>query len=208
MNYPISKPAVNLRVLNNRNLAFTTIFTFVVGFGLYTSVFVFSVLAQRVLGYTPYETGLTLLAPTMITVVMMPIIGKTMSKGYSPIPFVVIGFIFFAAYCWYSAKVSPDVNRWDFFFPLALRALGLSLVQLPLINQAVAGLQPKDYAAGISLNNMTRQLGGAFGIAIANNYVAQHYAQHKTAIVSNLADGSAQVSGRAATLIHNFHDEW
>jgi len=41
----IDKPAVNLRVLNNRNLAFTTIFTFVVGVGLYTSVFVFPVLA-------------------------------------------------------------------------------------------------------------------------------------------------------------------
>lgn len=199
----IEKPAVNLRVLNNRNLAFTTIFTFVVGFGLYTSVFVFPVLAQRVLGFTPYETGLTLLAPTMITVVMMPIIGKTMSKGVSPIPFVIFGFIFFAGYCWLSASVSPDVGRWDFFFPLALRALGLSMVQLPLINQAVAGLQPKDYASGISLNNMIRQLGGAFGIAIANNYVAQHYAQHKTDLVSNLTVGSPQLSERINTLTHS-----
>src|SRR4051812_48494962 len=77
----IPKPAVNLRVLNNRNLAFTTMFTFVVGLGLYTSVFVFPVLAQSVLGYTPLETGLTLLAPTMITVVLMPVIGKLMAKG-------------------------------------------------------------------------------------------------------------------------------
>jgi len=200
----IEKPAVNLRVLNNRNLAFTTIFTFVVGFGLYTSVFVFPVLAQRVLGYTPYETGLTLLAPTMITVIMMPIIGKTMSKGVSPIPFVVAGFILFAAYCWVSAEVRPDVSKWDFFFPLALRAFGLSMVQLPLINQAVAGLQPKDYAAGISLNNMTRQLGGAFGIAMANNYVARQYAQNKTDLVSNLTEGSSQLTNRLSTLTHGF----
>jgi len=94
----IEKPAVNLKVLNNRNMAFTTIFTFVVGLGLYTSVFVFPVLAQRALGYSPFETGLTLLAPTMITVIMMPIIGKTMSKGVSPIPFVVCGFLLFAGY--------------------------------------------------------------------------------------------------------------
>ena len=33
----INQPAVNLRVLKNRNLAFTTIFTFVAGFGLFTS---------------------------------------------------------------------------------------------------------------------------------------------------------------------------
>jgi len=192
----IEKPAVNLRVLNNRNLAFTTIFTFVVGFGLYTSVFVFPVLAQRVLGFTPYETGLTLLAPTMITVIMMPVIGKTMSKGMSPIPFVIVGFIFFAGYCWLSAGVSPDVGKWDFFFPLALRALGLSMVQLPLINQAVAGLQPKDYASGISLNNMIRQLGGAFGIAIANNYIAHQYMMHRTDLVSNLTLGSPEFTNR------------
>jgi len=200
----IEKPAVNLRVLNNRNMAFTTIFTFVVGFGLYTSVFVFPVLAQRVLGYTPLETGLTLLAPTMITVIMMPVIGKMMSKGISPIPFVVFGFLLFAGYAWYSSKVSMDVGRWDFFFPFALRAVGISMVQLPLINQAVAGLQPKDYASGIALNNMIRQLGGAFGIAMTNNYVAQQYAQHRTDMVGNVADGSAGFTNQVHTITQGF----
>ena len=93
-------------------------------------------------------------------------------------------------YAWLSSSVSPDVSRWDFFFPLALRAFGISMVQLPLINQAVVGLQPKEYASGIALNNMIRQLGGAFGIAIANNYIANHYAQHRSDLVSNLTQGS------------------
>ena len=196
----IPSPAVNLRVLNNRNLAFTTIFTFIVGFGLFTSVFVFPVLAQRVLGFTAYETGLTLLAPTMITVVMMPIIGKTMSKGVSPIPFVITGFILFAGYCLTSSQVSTDVGKWDFFFPLALRAVGISMVQLPLINQAVAGLEPKDYASGISLNNMIRQLGGAFGIALANNYIANQYAQHRMDLVSAIPNGSTALTERLNTI--------
>lgn len=200
----IKHPAVNLRVLNNRNLAFTTIFTFVTGFGLFTSVFVYPVLAQRVLGFSAYETGLSLLPPTLIGVVMMPVIGKLMSKGVSPIPFVVVGFLLFIGYVWFSAQVSPDVGRWDFFFPLVLRAFGLSMVNLPLINQAVAGLQPKEYAAGIALNNMIRQLGGAFGIAIANNYIANHYAQHRTDIVSNLTQGSAEVTNRISMLTQSF----
>lgn len=200
----IKNPAVNLRVLGNRNLAFTTIFTFVAGFGLFTSVFVYPVLAQRVLGYTAYETGLSLLAPTLIGVVMMPIIGKSMSKGVPAIPFVVIGFILFAAYSWFSAGVSPDVSRWDFFFPLALRAFGISMVQLPLINQAVVGLKPQEYPAGIALNNMIRQLGGAFGIAIANNYIAHNYAQHRTDLVSNLTQGSYELTNHVSSLTQNF----
>jgi DHA2 family multidrug resistance protein len=190
----IKQPAVNLHVLGNRNLAFTTIFTFVIGLGLFTSVFVYPVLAQRVLGWTPYETGLSLLPPTLIGVVMMPIIGRLMSKGVSPIPFVIVGFILFTGYAWMSARVSPDVGRWDFFFPLLLRALGLSMVNLPLINQAVAGLKPKEYASGIALNNMIRQLGGAFGIALANNYIAHQYMQHRTDLVSNVTNNNPVIN--------------
>jgi DHA2 family multidrug resistance protein len=200
----IPNPAVNLRVLGNRNLVFTTIFTFVIGFGLFTSVFVYPVLAQRVLGFTPYETGLSLLPPTLIGVVMMPIIGKQMSRGVSPLPFVIAGFILFASYGWLSGSISNDVGRWDFFFPLILRAMGISMVQLPLINQAVAGLQPKEYASGIALNNMIRQLGGAFGIAMANNYVAHGYAQHRTDLLSNVTDNNTAVTQRIAGLTQNF----
>ena len=186
----IKSPAVNIRVLGDRNLAFTTIFTFVSGFGLFTSVFVYPVLAQRVLGYTAYETGISLLPPTMIAVLMMPIIGKSMSKGVPALPFVIAGFIFFALFAVLISRVSPDVGRWDFFLPLAVRSLGLSMVNLPLINQSVQGLQPKDYPSGIAINNMARQLGGAFGIAIANNYIARQYAEHRMNLVSNLTPGS------------------
>ncbi len=198
----IEKPAVNLKVLNNRNLAFTTIFTFVAGFGLFTSVFVYPVLAQRVLGFTAYETGLSLLPPTLLAVVMMPIIGKTMSKGVPAIPFVVTGFILFAVYSIMSANVSPDVGKWDFFLPLALRAVGISMVQLPLINQAVVGLKPQEYSSGIALNNMIRQLGGAFGIALANNYISSHYMIHRTSLVSNLTAGSPEFSERMNSIAH------
>jgi len=38
---------------------------------------------------------------------------------------------------------------------------------------------------------MIRQLGGAFGIALANNYIAKQYAQHRTDLVSKLNDGAA-----------------
>jgi DHA2 family multidrug resistance protein len=192
----IENPAVNLKVMNNRSYAFTTIFTFVAGLGLFTSVFVYPVLAQRVLGFTPYETGLSLLPPTLIGVIMMPVIGRLMSKGISPIPFTLVGFLLFASYSWFTARVGPDGGKWDFFFPLVLRAFGISMAQLPLINQAVAGLAQKDYPAGISLNNMIRQIGGAFGIALANNYVIHQYAQHRSDLVSNLYQGNVALTER------------
>ena len=196
----IEQPVVNLQVMKNRTFAFTTIFTFVAGLGLFTSVFVYPVMTQRVMGYTPLETGLSLLTPTLAGVVMMPIMGRLMSKGVSPIPFTIIGFTLFSVYSFMSASVSPDISRWGFFLPLLVRAFGISMSQLPLINQAVAGLEPRQYASGIALNNMIRQIGGAFGIALANNYISIHYAQHRADMVSNLTPGSPALSERIASI--------
>jgi DHA2 family multidrug resistance protein len=107
---------VNLKVLNNRNLAFTTIFTFVAGFGLFTSVFVYPVLAQRVLGFSAYETGLSLLPPTLMAVIMMPIIGQNNEQGCSGNSVCSSGFYFIRCLFGHVCKVSPDVGKWDFFF--------------------------------------------------------------------------------------------
>ena len=199
----IKQPAVNLRLLGNRNLAFTTIFTFVAGFGLFTSVFVYPVLTQRVLGFTAFETGNSLLLPTLAAVILMPFIGKMMSKGVTPVPLIFIGYILFSVYAFMSASVSLDVGKSDFFVPLLIRAVGISLCQLPLINQAVAGLEPKDYPTGISLNNMIRQLGGAFGIAVANNYVSSRYAQHRSDLVSAMPNGSMLLNERISGMSQN-----
>ena len=130
----------------------------------------------------------------------MPVIGKSMSRGTPAIPFVIAGFILFALYTVLTARVSPDVGRWDFFLPLLVRSAGLSMVMLPLINQAVVGLKPRDYPSGIALNNMIRQLGGAFGIAIANNYIANRYTAHRMNLVSNLTQGSDALTQRLNTI--------
>lgn len=178
-------PVVNLRVFGNRNFAFSSIFVMVSGFGLFTSVFVYPVLVQRINGFTPYETGLSLLFPTLTILPLFPILGRRMSAGASPIPFVVAGILIFAFFGFYSGTATTDMGRWDFYPMQLMRGLGTVLLQLPLINASVAGLKPNEFGAGISLTNMIRQLGGAFGIALANNYVAIQYAQHRSDLVSN-----------------------
>ena len=178
-------PVVNLRVFSNRNFAFSSIFVLISGFGLFTSVFVYPVMVQRINGFTPYETGLSLLFPTMTILPLFPILGRRMSAGASPIPFVFAGILIFAFFGFYSGTATADMGRWDFYPMQLMRGLGTVLLQLPLINASVAGLKQSEFGAGISLTNMIRQLGGAFGIALANNYVTIQYAQHRSDLVAN-----------------------
>jgi DHA2 family multidrug resistance protein len=43
-------------------------------------------------------------------------------------------------------------------------------------------------------------LGGAFGIAVANNYVATRFAQHRTDLVSAMPAGSSQLNERVNSI--------
>src|SRR3982751_2847770 len=62
-------PVIQLRVLKNRDLA-ASIFLFVVlGFGLFGGAFLFPLFTQSLLGFTPTETGLTMLPGGVTTAV-------------------------------------------------------------------------------------------------------------------------------------------
>jgi MFS transporter, DHA2 family, multidrug resistance protein len=200
----IPNPAVRLSVLKNRTLAMTNIFSFVLGIGLFTSVYVFPVMVQRINGFTAYETGLAILLPTLVGVFMFPVMGRVLAKGVSPTPFIVIGCLLFIAFGLYGSTMTGDANRVDFFYVLVLRTFGITMMQLPLINQAVAGLPPKEYPNAIAINNMIRQLGGAFGIAFANNYIATHYAQHRSDLVSNLYLTNTAMNERLSNMTNLF----
>ena len=72
-------PVINFRVLHNRDLS-ASIFLFVVlGFGLYGGTFLFPLFTQGILGFTPTETGLTMLPGGLATAVMAVVCGRLLS---------------------------------------------------------------------------------------------------------------------------------
>jgi MFS transporter, DHA2 family, multidrug resistance protein len=180
------KPMIQLSLLKNRNLAASNILTFAVGFGLFGSVFIFPVLVQRILGYTPTDAGFGLVPSAVVAIFIMPIIGKTVSSGTPPLVFVIIGITFFILHGYTSSLANLDSGLAFFFWPQVCRGIGTACLMVPLINQAVVGLTPQQMPSGIALTNMIRQLGGAFGIAVMNTYIANRYATHRNDLISSL----------------------
>jgi len=183
------QPVVNLRILKDRNLSLTTLLTFIVGFILFTSVFVFPLMLQRVLGYTAYETGITLLPASVLSLLIMPFIGRRLQSGTPPRVFVMIGFITLMGFGVLMSRADLNVSSGFFALPLMIRGAGLACLMVPLNAMAVAGLKPQDIPQGVALNNMMRQLGGSFGIAIINNYIAHRVAVHRIDLISNIYAG-------------------
>jgi len=180
-------PVVDLHVLTkSKTLAVAAIMTFVLGFGLFSSVFIVPVFVQRLLGYNAMQTGLLLLPGALATAVLMPVIGRLVQRGVRQQPLIVFGFIMTALYTWLLSFSSLDTGSKDFFWPLIIRGIGMACISVPLTNIALSGLKGRDIAQGAALNNMMRQLGGSFGIAIVNTYLAHRFASNRVMLISHV----------------------
>jgi len=194
-------PVVNLRVLRSVTLSVSALMTFVLGFGLFSAIYVFPLLSQRILGYTAFQTGLMIMPGVLMGAAISPFLGKLMQKGLRPQWLVMLGFGFTALFTWRMSHSSLDSGSGHFWWPLVYRALGAALLIVPLTALAVSELQPKDIPQGAALNNMMRQMGGSFGIALINTYVAHRVAYNRTSLVAHLTsyDVPTQLRLRQAT---------
>lgn len=194
------EPVVDLRVMKNRNLTIGSILVVVVGYGLFTSVLLYPLFAQRVVGLTATQTGLLLMPGGIITLPMFAISGRMLAKGVSPRLIVAVGYVAFSSFCFLMSTYNADASNGDFIVALIIRGIGLAFVNVPLINQSVSTLEPRQMPTGIAIVNMMRQIGGAFGVAITNTYVTQRTALHRSDLVSNLQPGSPQLTERLNAL--------
>jgi DHA2 family multidrug resistance protein len=180
-------PVVDLRVLKDRSLAVGTLFTFILGFGLYSSVFIFPVFAQNLLGFTAMQTGLILLPGGIATAIMMPIIGKLLQRGVPPQLMSAMGFVSFFVFTHLLSQSTLASGRADFFWPLIFRGVGLGLLFVPLTTLALSNLRGKDVAQGTGLTNMMRQLGGSFGVALIATYVEKRSWANRSRLLEHVS---------------------
>ncbi|HEX4966151.1 MAG TPA: DHA2 family efflux MFS transporter permease subunit [Thermoanaerobaculia bacterium] len=193
-------PIVDLRVLKDRSLAVGTFFTFIMGFGLYASVFIFPVFAQNLLGFTAMQTGLILLPGSLATAVMMPLVGRMMQKGVPAQLMNALGFISFFFFTWLLSHSTLASDRQDFFWPLILRGVGLGLLFVPLTTLALSGLRGKDIPQGAGLTNMMRQLGGSFGVALVATFIQYRSWTHRTNLISHTSIYDPALRDRLAAI--------
>jgi DHA2 family multidrug resistance protein len=109
---------------------------------------------------------------------------------------ITTGIGLFILFSWQMSRLNLEAGRADISIPLIWRGVGLAIVTVPLTALAVSGLEPKDMPQGAALNNMMRQLGGSFGIALVNTYLTNRNAVHRTDLISNLVPGNPLLTER------------
>lgn len=200
----IKHPVINLRVLKSSTLAISAIMTFVLGFGLFSAVFVFPLYAQRLIGYSAFQTGIMLLPGTLMAALISPFLGRMLQRGVRPQYLIILGFAMSAIFGYMMSGSNLETGVDYFFIPLIFRGIGAALLIVPLTALAVSALKPADIPQGAALNNMMRQIGGSFGIALINTYIAHRAAANRMDLVTHITASDPITQQRIQTYTGNF----
>jgi len=200
----VDKPVVNLRVLKSKTLSIAAILTFVTGFGMFISIYISPVVAQRLLSFSPYQTGLLLLPGALFALVALKLCGTLLQKGVSPVIIIASGFLLFIYFNWRMSGITLNTSALEVSTALIFRALGMALLTVPLTMLAVSSLDDKDVGQGAALNNMMRQLGGSFGVSIINTYIAHRFAAHRNELIANVTPDNVKAMERINGYINYF----
>ncbi|TPE46012.1 DHA2 family efflux MFS transporter permease subunit [Pontibacter mangrovi] len=197
-------PIVNLKILRHRSFAIGMFTSFVLGFGLYGSMFVFPIFCQNLLGFTAQQTGQLLLPGGLCTIIMMPFVGKMLQRGVPAQFMATVGMLLFFVFSWMLSNSSLASGTGDFFWPLVIRGVGMSLLFVPLTTLAVQDLHGKEIGQGTGLNNMSRQLGGSFGIAALTTLIHVRQGVHRNNLLVNINEYNTAFVQRFNGLVQSF----
>ena len=199
------RPAVDLRVLRHRTLAAGSLFSVVLGLGLYGTVFVVPIFAQSVLGYTATQTGLMLLPGALASALTMGLLSRQVAR-FDPRVLIVVGALLMVLTMGWLGAISPSTGEDSLFWPLLLRGSATVLMFLPLSLASLGPLPREEVAAGSGLFNLTRQLGGSFGIALLTVVLDHRSSIHRAHLVESLATTNPLLQERLDVLQQMLQD--
>ncbi|WP_159950081.1 DHA2 family efflux MFS transporter permease subunit [Rhizobium sp. 18065] len=175
--FKVELPVVDLRAFSNANFAFGSLFSFVMGVGLYGLTYLYPLYLSRIRHYDSLMIGQTMFVSGAAMFLTAPIAGILSSK-LDPRVMMMMGFGGFAAGTYMMTGITADWDFYELLIPQILRGCSLMICMVPINNIALGTLPPDRMKNASGLFNLTRNLGGAVGLAIINTVITQRTDDH------------------------------
>ena len=198
-------PLVDLYAFRNRNFAFGSLFSFCMGIGLYGLTYLYPVYLGRIRGYDALMIGETMFVTGLCMFFTAPFAGRLSAK-LDPRVMMMIGFSGFALGTWIASGITSDWDFYELLWPQILRGCSLMLCMVPINNIALGSLPPQQLKNASGLYNLTRNLGGAVGLAIINTMLNTRTDLHITRLHEMVVAGRGVAEEAIANTAQRFID--
>jgi EmrB/QacA subfamily drug resistance transporter len=181
----VSAPMLPLRFLRERDLAGAVLLIGVVLFAMFVTFFFLTQFFQIVQGRSALEAGLLLVAPAIGMIVGSGMAGKLIHTAGPRVLTVAMVLVVVAPLVVLTGILETTTSPWLIFLMLGFFGLGAGLGMPAMTDTVMAAVPERDAGVGSALNDVSRQLGGALGVAVIGSVVNGAY---RSNLGENLAD--------------------
>jgi len=199
-----SDPLVELRNFGSRPFAAGCVFSFVLGAGLYGSVYLLPLFLGLVRHHTPFEIGEIMIVCGAVQLATSPL-AAVAERQFDPRLVTVVGYALFAAGLFANGFTTYATDFHGLFWPQVLRGAGVMLCLLPTTSVALEGYAGDALANASALFNLMRNLGGAVGIALIDTVIELRPRAHAEALFAQLQAGSGDAARLVGLPLDRFH---
>jgi MFS transporter, DHA2 family, multidrug resistance protein len=199
------RPIVDLHAFSDRNFGLGSLFSFVLGIGLYGLTYLYPVYLAQVRGYDALMIGETMFVSGVFMFLTAPVAGR-LSTTVDPRFMLIAGFLSFAAGTFSMTSLTQDWDFWELFWPQVLRGVGLMMAMIPINNIALGTLPPERVKNASGLFNLTRNLGGAVGLAALTTLLNDRTDLHLTRLHEAVTWARAPAVEALNSMMQRFSD--
>ena len=202
------QPIVDLRAYANRNFAIGCFYTFLIGIGMYGTVYLLPLFLAQVRGFSSLQIGTTVVVSGVFLMAMSPF-SPGIARRLDLRVMLGIGLSLFALAMYLTAmSLSNQAGFWELFVPQAMRGFALMFCYLPANMLALGSVTPDKLKNAAGLYNLTRDLGGALGLAAIGTVMNERVHFHWSRLIEDVNPARPAVqqflethTGRLETLI-------
>ncbi|WP_077729414.1 DHA2 family efflux MFS transporter permease subunit [Methylocaldum sp. 14B] len=195
----LEHPIVDLWAFRNRNFAVGCAFSFILGIGLYTMIYLIPVYLAGVKGLNSLQIGQYVMVTGLFQFVSAFFAGP-LSKVLDSRLMLAGGLALYGTGAWMNGSLTADAGYWEFFWPQAVEGFALMFCFLPISGLALGTLPPDEVKNASGLFNLMRNLGGAIGIAVASSLKTRYIKEHYAALRESVTGGSREAEALIAKL--------
>ena len=170
----VAEPLLDVRLFENPRFTAASSTVMVLFFALFGFLFLSTQYLQFVLGYSPSAAGVRVLPYAGAMIVFAPLSSKlVMSLGTKRV--ATAGMLLFSLGLAVAATIGTSSGYGRLAVALVFMGAGMGLAGAPATESIMGSLPPERANIGSAVNDTTRELGGALGVAIVGSIMSSLY---------------------------------
>jgi EmrB/QacA subfamily drug resistance transporter len=186
-------PMLDVRFFANPRFTAASLSVTLMFLALFGFIFLSTQYLQFVLGYTPLQAGIRTLPFAAMMMLFAPLSSKLVER-FGTKRIVVTGILAFAAGLMVASTSTAASGYGRIGGAMLLLGAGMGLAIAPATDSIMGSLPPDKAGVGSAVNDTTREVGGAIGVAVVGSLLSSLYGSR----LADIAPASLPHAARAA----------